>query len=87
MLPYASYLRIYEPAEAEADVPLVSRPATDGSERLAVTVAEEQHLAMVGAIQGGAAAETEGHASLGAYTLVRDGREYRCYVLPDPGFR
>lgn len=77
MLPYPSYLRVYEPAEALTDVQPVS--AADGAERVAITVATEQQRALVGVVQGPGTLVDHGPVQTG-YTLSRDGRDFVCPV-------
>jgi hypothetical protein len=78
VLPYASYLRVYEPAEALTDVP-PGRTPTEGTERVAVTVATEQQLALAAAVHGPLSVVEQNGLS-GAYVLTRGGREYLCPV-------
>jgi hypothetical protein len=78
VLPYASYLRVYEPAETLTDVPPGPIPS-DGTERVAVTVATEQQVALAAAVHG--PLSVVDHSGLsGAYVLTRDGRDYLCPV-------
>jgi hypothetical protein len=78
VLPYPSYLRVYEPVEALPDVPETASRG-DGAERVAVTVATEQQLALAGTVRGPLSlVEQAGHT--GAYAMTRDGRDYLCPI-------
>lgn len=79
MLPYACYLRVYEPADSSRRETDLGTVGADAAERVATTVWTEQREALARSMQRHRGAGAGGR-QLGEYLLSRDGRDYTCPV-------
>jgi hypothetical protein len=77
VLPYASYLRVYEPLDALPEETRAGLGKVAG-QRTGATLQMEQQLAMSMVV--GPPGSVRGEGAVEAYTLRRDGREYFCPV-------
>jgi hypothetical protein len=77
VLPYASYLRVYEPLDAIPDDVRADLGALAGR-RSGTTLRTEQELALSMAV--GQPGSVRDDIAIDAYTLRRDGRDYYCPV-------
>ena len=78
MLPYASYLRVYEPLTALTESGALPR-LDPGSTSVLRTLDAEQRTALTRVVAPGALPDDRGHRD-DAYTLRRDGHTYWCPV-------
>jgi hypothetical protein len=79
VLPYASYLRVYEPLDALPD-DVRDRVSEVAGRRTGTTLRTEQKLALTMAVGTPGAIDEDVDAAVDAYALRRDGRDYFCPV-------